>query len=177
MATYDQWNIWRTFNMYLEIKMATMFSAVINVRLTSNVYEVRPGQITIWKCRQISVVYICPDLKKKNLLRRLSDIVSFMLLQNKYKKCDYCLLLLSLFCVVCALPSFQIPLNNDPLSQACPSPGRQARTQHTLHTRLVCCVVFSCLVLAPLMLSCFLYLSICFLHLLFVFSLSIGPPW
>ena len=64
MATYVQWNIWRTFNMYLEIKMATMFSAVINDRLTSHVYEVTPGQITIWKCWQISVIYICPDLKK-----------------------------------------------------------------------------------------------------------------
>ena len=125
----------------------------------------------------ICCIYLSGPKKKKNLLRRLSDIVSFMLLQNKYKKCDYCLLFLSLFCVVCLLfLFFQIPLNNDPLSQACLSPGRQARTQHTLHTRLVCCVVFSCLVLAPLMLSCFRYLSICFLHLLFVFSLSIGTP-
>jgi hypothetical protein len=124
----------------------------------------------------IFLKYLSERIKKNNLLRRLSDIVSFMLLQNKYKKCDYCLLLLSLFCVVCALPSFQIPLNNDPLSQACLSAGRQARTQHTLHTRLVCCVLFSSLVLAPLMLSCFRYLSICFFHLLFDFSLSIGTP-
>ena len=103
MATYDQWYIWRTFHMYLEIKMATMFSAVINVRLTSNVYEVRPGQIAIWKCREISVVYVCPHLKKKNLLRRQSDFVSFMMFQNQYKKCDYCLLFFSSFCVACVL--------------------------------------------------------------------------
>ena len=82
------------------------------------------------------------------------------------------------FCGVCFLTSFVKPLlKNAPVFQACPSPWRQARTQHTLHTRLVCCVLFSCLILAPLMLSCFRYLSICFFHLLFVFSLSLGTPW
>ncbi len=63
-------------------------------------------------------------------------------------------------CGVCSLPSFVIPLMNDPVFQACPSPGRQDHTQQTLHTRLVCCVLFSCLVLAPLILSCFRYLSL-----------------
>ena len=67
MATYVQWNIWRTFHMYLEIKMARESSAVINVRLTSNVYEVKPGYIKIWKCRQTSFWNICPNvIRKKN---------------------------------------------------------------------------------------------------------------
>ena len=70
-------------------------------------------------------------------------------------------------CGLCSLPSFVIPLMNDPVFQACPSPGRKGPTRQTLQTRLVCCVLFSCLVLAPLM------LSISFFHLLFVFSLSI----
>jgi hypothetical protein len=70
-------------------------------------------------------------------------------------------------CGVCSLPSFVIPLTNDPVFEACPSPGRKGPTRQTLQTRLVCCVLFSCLVLAPLM------LSISFFHLLFVFSLSI----
>ncbi len=52
-------------------------------------------------------------------------------------------------------------------SNTCPSPGRKGPTRQTLQTRLVWCVLFSCLVLAPLM------LSISFFHLLFVFSLSI----
>ena len=122
----------------------------------------------------IFLKYLSERNKKKNLLRRLSDIVSFMLLQNKYNKCDYCLLLLSLFSVVCDLflISFQIPLNNDPVSQACPSPGCQGRTQHTLHTRLVCCVLFSCLVLAPLMLSFFdISLFVSFIFYLIFLSL------
>ena len=48
-------------------------------------------------------------------------------------------------CGVCSLPSFVIPLMNDPVFQACTSPGRQGHTHHTLHTRLVCCVLLSCL--------------------------------
>jgi hypothetical protein len=122
----------------------------------------------------IFLKYLSERNKKKNLLRRLSDILSFMLLQNKYKKCDYCLLLLSLFCVVCVLfLLFKSPLTNDPLSQACPSPGRQGRTQHKLHTRLVCCVLFSflsCLgssyvVFFSIFLFLFLSSSICFFSL------------
>ncbi len=142
----------------------------------------------------ICCIYLSgPKKTTNNLLRILSHILPFMLLQNKYKKCDYCLLLLSSFCVlcgVCSLPYFVLPLLNDPVFQACPSPGRQAGTQQTLHKHKVgvfctlvlsclgssylvlfsivfsqlvsCCRVFSCLVLSWRVFSCLvLFMFVC----------------
>ena len=114
----------------------------------------------------ICCIYLSgPKKTTNNLIRILSHILSFMLLQNKYKKCDYCLLLLSLFCVVCVLFLLLFPpFSNDSLSQACASRARQARTQHTLHTRLVSWLLLCCLVLSWLLLCCLvfdIYLFVC----------------
>ena len=75
-------------------------------------------------------------------------------------------------CGVCSLPSFVIPLMNDPVYQACTSPGRQGHTHHTLHTRLVCCVRFSCLDMAHLILCCFRYFSLSCVRLVSCLRLS-----
>ena len=129
----------------------------------------RPGLLTIWKWRQISVVYICLDLKKttNNLLRILSHILSFMLLQNKYKKCDYCLLFLSSFCVVCVLFlilsfPFWMTLSFKRVRR------RGARLAHNKHYTQGWCVLYSCLVLSRLLLSCLVFA--CFLSARVVLS-------
>ena len=129
----------------------------------------RPGLLTIWKWRQISVVYICLDLKKttNNLLRILSHILSFMLLQNKYKKCDYCFLLLSSFCVVCvfflilSFP-FWMTLSFKRVRR------RGARLAHNKHYTQGWCALYSCLVLSRLLLSCLVFA--CFLSARVVLS-------
>ena len=111
--------------------------------------------------------------QKKNLLRRLSDIVSFMLLQNKYKKCDYCLLFLSLFCVVCVL----FLLLKSPLTMTLSLKRvrlRGARLAHNIHYTQGWCVVYSSLVLSWLLLCCLVFdisLFVSFIFYLFFLSL------
>jgi len=76
-----------------------------------------------------------------------------MLLQNKYKKCDYCLLFLSSFCVVCVLfllLSFLLWMTLS-IKRV---PRRGARVTHIIHYRQGWCVVYSSLVLTWLILSC-----------------------
>ena len=120
----------------------------------------------------IFLKYLSERIKKNNLLRRLSDIVSFMLLQNKYNKCDYCLLLLSLFSVVCDL----FLLFKSPLTMTLSLKRvrlRVVRVARNIHYTQGWCVVFSSLVLSWLLLCClfsiflFLFLSssICFFSL------------
>ena len=100
-----------------------------------------------------------------NLLRILSHILSFMLLQNKYKKCDYCLLFLSSFCVVCVLFlilsfPFWMTLSFKRVRR------RGARLAHNKHSTQGWCVLYSCLVLCRLLLSCLVFdffLSSCIL--------------
>ena len=112
----------------------------------------------------IFLKYLSERIKKNNLLRRLSDIVSFMLLQNKYNKCDYCLFLLSLFSVVCDL----FLLFKSPLTMTLSLKRvrlRVVRVARNIHYTQGWCVVFSSLVLSWLLLCClfsiflFLFLS------------------
>jgi hypothetical protein len=112
----------------------------------------------------IFLKYLSERIKKNNLLRRLSDIVSFMLLQNKYNKCDYCLLLLSLFSVVCDL----FLLFKSPLTMTLSLKRvrlRVVRVARNIHYTQGWCVVYSSLVLSWLLLCClfsiflFLFLS------------------
>ena len=79
-----------------------------------------------------------------------------MLLQNKYQKCDYCLLLLSSFCVVCDLFlilsfPFGMTLSFKRVRR------RGARLTHNKHYTQGWCVLYSCLVLSRLLLSCLVF--------------------
>ncbi len=115
----------------------------------------------------IFLKYLSERNKKKNLLRRLSDIVSFMLLQNKYKKCDYCLLLLSLFCVVCVL---FLLFKSLPLTMTLSLKRvrlRGARVAHNIHYTQGWCVVFSSLVLSWLLLCCLFFDTTLFVSFIF----------
>ena len=79
-----------------------------------------------------------------------------MLLQKKYKKCDYCLLLLSSFCVMSVL----FLLLSFPLRMTLSFkrvPRRGARLAHNKHYTQGWCVVYSCLVLSWLLLSCLVF--------------------
>ena len=88
-----------------------------------------------------------------------------MLLQNKYQKCDYCLLLLSSFCVVCDLFlflsfPFWMTLSFKRVRR------RGARLAHNKHSTQGRCDLNSCLVLSRLLLSCLVFdcfLSSCIL--------------
>ena len=108
-----------------------------------------------------------PKKTTNNLLRILSHILSFMLLQNKYKKCDYCLLFLSSFCVVCVLFlilsfPFWMTLSFKRVRR------RGARLAHNKHYTQGWCVLYSCLVLSRLLLSCLVFA--CFLSARVVLS-------
>ena len=79
-----------------------------------------------------------------------------MLLKNKYKKCDYCLLLLSSFCVVCVLFlllsfPFRMTLSLKRVRH------RGARLAHNKHYTQGWCVVYSSLVLSWLLFSCLVF--------------------
>ena len=116
----------------------------------------------------ICCIYLSgPKKTTNNLLRILSHILSFMLLQNKYKKCDYCFLLLSSFCVVCvfflilSFP-FWMTLSFKRVRR------RGARLAHNKHYTQGWCVLYSCLVLSRLLLSCLVFA--CFLSARVVLS-------
>ena len=116
----------------------------------------------------ICCIYLSgPKKTKKNLSRILSHILSFMFLQNKYKKCDYCLLLLSFICVVCVLfLLLSFPLRMTLSLKFVPRQGE--RVPHDKHYKQGWYVVYSSLVLSWLLLCC-LFLS--FIFYLFFLSL------